>query len=234
MTIINGKECEMAQILIIDRQPLFVCGMQTIITEMGEQPILATMGNASDFLEQLQQIQPAIALIDMSLAFMNAIEVSKVLREYFPGIRLVFLTILDDEVHLYMAIKAGAVAYLNRYLTESEYREAFIQILAGKHLISTETLQEMQELNTIASSSSNKDNEAVSEPVQQSPLSAREIEILDHIAQGHSNKEIASHLGISDQTVKNHITSILKKLQVNDRTAAVVHALRNEWILLHS
>jgi DNA-binding NarL/FixJ family response regulator len=66
-----------------------------------------------------------------------------------------------------------------------------------------------------------------------SPLSSREVEILDYIARGNSNKEIAKSLKISDQTVKNHITSILKKLSVNDRTAAVVHALRHGWIKMH-
>ena len=66
-----------------------------------------------------------------------------------------------------------------------------------------------------------------------SPLSGREVEILDYIARGNSNKEIAKSLKISDQTVKNHITSILKKLSVNDRTAAVVHALRHGWIKMH-
>jgi DNA-binding NarL/FixJ family response regulator len=147
---------------------------------------------------------------------------------------IIMLTPSEDEERLFQSIKVGAAAYYTRNITPGELIEAVRKVSQGEYLINDDVLSKPQLASRVLKSfreltveeeegdNENKDS--------YSPLSSREVEILDYIARGNSNKEIAKSLKISDQTVKNHITSILKKLSVSDRTAAVVHALRHGWI----
>jgi DNA-binding NarL/FixJ family response regulator len=138
----------------------------------------------------------------------------------------------EDEERLFQAVKVGAAAYCSRYITPGELAEAVRKVSQGEYLIRDDILAKPQLANRVLKSLSEaaEEENGPNALSTYSPLSSREVEILDYIARGNSNKEIAKSLKISDQTVKNHITSILKKLAVNDRTAAVVHALRYGWI----
>ncbi|HET7640348.1 MAG TPA: response regulator transcription factor, partial [Ktedonobacteraceae bacterium] len=140
-----------------------------------------------------------------------------------------------DEERLFQAIKVGASAYYTRNITPEELKEAVRRVSHGEYLINDDVLSKPQLASRVLKSFRELSVEEEEPPGKDtySPLSSREVEILDYIARGNSNKEIAKSLKISDQTVKNHITSILKKLSVNDRTAAVVHALRHGWIKMH-
>jgi DNA-binding NarL/FixJ family response regulator len=145
------------------------------------------------------------------------------------------LTPSEDEERLFQSIKVGAAAYYTRNITPEELTDAVRRVSHGEYLINDDVLSKPQLANRVLKSFRELSVEEEEAPGKDthSPLSNREVEILDYIAQGNSNKEIAKSLKISDQTVKNHITSILKKLSVNDRTAAVVHALRHGWIQMH-
>ncbi len=145
------------------------------------------------------------------------------------------LTPSEDEERLFQSIKVGAAAYYTRNITPEELTDAVRRVSHGEYLINDDVLSKPQLANRVLKSFRELSVEEEEAPGKDSysPLSSREVEILDYIAQGNSNKEIAKSLKISDQTVKNHITSILKKLSVNDRTAAVVHALRHGWIQMH-
>ena len=154
---------------------------------------------------------------------------------------IIILTPSKDEERLFQAIKVGAAAYFTRNITPDELIDAIRKVSHGEYLIDEDVLAK-PELATRVLDTFRKMGSTVEEEEEEedetkniySPLSSREVEILDYIARGNSNKEIAKSLKISDQTVKNHITSILKKLSVNDRTAAVVHALRHGWIKMHT
>ena len=139
----------------------------------------------------------------------------------------------EEEEQLFQAVKVGAAAYCARDIDPQAMVQVIRRVDGGDYLVSDSILARPQvtervlrQFRELAATS----NEAA-EPLFV-PLSQREVEILDYIAHGRSNKGIAHELGISDQTVKNHITSILRKLAVNDRTQAVIYALRNNWIKL--
>jgi DNA-binding NarL/FixJ family response regulator len=145
----------------------------------------------------------------------------------------VILTMHEDDEQLFHAIRVGAAAYCTKDAEAEEIIKLIRRVARGEYLINenvlnrpfvaSRVLDQFRELAQL-----DHGGEGVF-----SPLTPREVEILDCVAQGNSNKEIARLLGISDQTVKNHITSILRKLAVNDRTQAVIYALRHGWIKLN-
>jgi DNA-binding NarL/FixJ family response regulator len=142
----------------------------------------------------------------------------------------VILTALEEEQTLFDAIRAGAAAYLHKDCEPKELVESIRKVRSGQFIINekifakpavaTKVLAEFRELSVYGPGSSHVF----------APLSPREVQILDNIAQGMTNKEVAYTLAISEQTVKNHMSSILRKLSVNDRTQAVVYAMRQGWI----
>jgi DNA-binding NarL/FixJ family response regulator len=150
-------------------------------------------------------------------------------------VAVMILTPSEDEERLFQSIKVGAAAYYARNITPEELADAVKRVSQGEYLINDDVLSKPQLASRVLKSFRELAVEEEDPTTKDlySPLSSREVEILDYIARGNSNKEIAKSLKISDQTVKNHITSILKKLSVNDRTAAVVHALRHGWIKMH-
>ena len=157
------------------------------------------------------------------------------MRHLVPQMAIMILTPSEDEERLFQSIKVGAAAYYTRNITPEELKDAVRRVSHGEYLINDDVLSKPQLASRVLKSfrELSVEEEEVPGKDTHSPLSNREVEILDYIAGGNSNKEIAKSLKISDQTVKNHITSILKKLSVNDRTAAVVHALRHGWIQMH-
>ena len=223
---------ETIRVIIVDEQPLFREGIRAALERMGDCLIIGESTDAADILELARIGNPDVALIDAGLTSSDALEIARQARHLAPRMAIIMLTPSEDEERLFQSIKVGAAAYYTRNITAEELADAVRKVSQGEYLINDDVLSKPQlasrvlksfrELTVEEEDSENKDS--------YSPLSSREVEILDYIARGNSNKEIAKSLKISDQTVKNHITSILKKLAVSDRTAAVVHALRHGWI----
>jgi DNA-binding NarL/FixJ family response regulator len=160
------------------------------------------------------------------------LEVARALKRRQPHAGVIILTMHQDDEQLFNAIRAGASAYCTKDIEPEQLIDVITRVARGEYLINemvlsrpfvaSRVLDQFRELSRLDRTSSGVF----------SPLTPREIEILDCVARGYSNKEIAQALNISDQTVKNHITSILRKLAVNDRTQAVIYALRHGWIKL--
>src|SRR5579859_2722763 len=231
---------ETIRVIIIDEQPLFREGIRATLLRMGDCDIVGESTAMTDVLEIVRTCNPDVALIDAGLTFSDPLEIARQMRYLAPRIAIIILTPSKDEERLFQAIKVGAAAYFTRNITPDELVDAIRKVSHGEYLIDEDVLAK-PELATRVLDTFRKLGSAVEEEEEvdetkniYSPLSTREVEILDYIARGNSNKEIAKSLKISDQTVKNHITSILKKLSVNDRTAAVVHALRHGWIKMHT
>ena len=152
------------------------------------------------------------------------------MRRELPHIAVIVLTALEEEQTLFDAIRAGAAAYLKKDCAPEELVDSIRKVRSGqftinekifaKPAVASKVLAEFRELSVYGPGSSHVF----------APLSPREVQILDNIAQGMTNKEVAYALAISEQTVKNHMSSILRKLSVNDRTQAVVYAIRQGWI----
>ena len=221
------------RVIIIDQQPLFRAGIRATLQRMDGCEIVGESTDAYDVLEMARQYSPDVALIDASLTTADPLEIAREARRIVPRMAVIMLTPLEDEERLFQSIKVGAAGYYTRDITPEALIEAVRKVSNGEYLIQDDVFARPQIANRVYKSfrELEVEEEVVEDAKDQySPLSSREVEILDYIARGNSNKEIAKSLKISDQTVKNHITSILKKLSVNDRTAAVVYALRHGWI----
>jgi len=226
---------EMIRVIIIDEQPLFRQGIIHTLEQMGDCTILGTCTDAEEVFELVRTGNPDVAIIDAGLTATDALEIARQMRHLAPRMAIIILTPSDDEERLFQSIKVGAAAYYARIITPEELMDAVRRVSRGEYLINDDVLSKPQLASRVLKSFRELavEEEDTATKDLYSPLSGREVEILDYIARGNSNKEIAKSLKISDQTVKNHITSILKKLSVNDRTAAVVHALRHGWIKMH-
>lgn len=218
-------------ILLVDSQAIFRQGLRAILSQEPDFEIVGECGDGHEALGLVDWLQPDVVVADVRLPGLDGLELTRKLRMAARSTAFVLLSGAgDDEEMLFQAIRAGASAFFGKDTPPEDLVAGIRRVAAGEYLINetvltrpqvaSRVLREFRELNLV---------EKEIEPLF-APLSNREIEILDYIARGNSNKEIARALKISDQTVKNHITSILRKLAVNDRTAAVVFALRRGWI----
>jgi DNA-binding NarL/FixJ family response regulator len=223
---------DMIRVIIVDEQPLFREGIHAIVEQMEECMIVGESTDGVEILELVRTGSPDVAIIDAGLTSTDPLEIARQMRHLAPRAAIIMLTPSEDEERLFQSIKVGAAAYYSRNITKEQLSDAVRRVSIGEYLINDDILSKPQIARRVLSSFRDLEVEEENAATRDlySPLSGREVEILDYIARGNSNKEIAKSLKISDQTVKNHITSILKKLSVNDRTAAVVHALRHGWI----
>lgn|SRR5579859_6254626 len=225
---------ESIRVMIIDEHPLFRQGCRWALEDAGDCAVVAEASDSRTGLDLARVHSPDVVLIDALLSSNDALELARQLRHWSPRVAIIMLTAFEDEEQLFQSMKLGAAAYLLKGLSSQELVDAVRRVSQGVYIINDNVLSRP----TVASRVLRTFREMTAEEPPEvaplySPLSNREIEILDYIARGNSNKEIAKSLKISDQTVKNHITSILKKLSVNDRTAAVVHALKHGWIKMN-
>jgi len=217
------------QIFIISQQSLFVKALENIFSDTEDIVVLGTTGVNNEVLKAIDNLPPDVALLDLDGPSENGLDLARKIKQRSPNIGVVILTSNPDDNQLFMALKAQAVAYLNKEVTEAQIIETIRRVARGEHPINESltnrpklaehVLQQFQELT------SKTEAEAFI-----SPLTPREIEILEYIAQGYLNKQIAAELGISEQTIKNHVTSILRKLNANARTEAVVVAIKQGLI----
>jgi DNA-binding NarL/FixJ family response regulator len=222
---------ESIRVMIIDEHPLFRQGCRWALEEAGDCTVVAEAAESHTGLDLARTHSPDVVLIDALLSTNDSLELARQLRHWSPRVAIIMLTAFEDEEQLFQSMKLGAAAYLLKGISALELVDAVRRVSQGTYIINDNVLSRPDVAKRVLRTFREM---TVEEPPEvaplYSPLSNREIEILDYIARGNSNKEIAKSLGISDQTVKNHITSILKKLSVNDRTAAVVHALKHGWI----
>jgi len=220
-------------IVIVDDHPLFRQGViNTISIEPGLN-VVADTDNGDDALALVKRHKPDVVIMDVNLPGMNGQQVTReIVTEKLPT-RVVLLTAYDDIEQTIHSMRSGAAAYCAKHVKPESLVGIVRQVALGKFVIGTEVfdqagLDRWLELKTDGSMRPYSDP---GEPFH--PLSKREMEVLSYLTKGMSNKEIANLLGISHQTVKNHVTSILRKLGVEDRTQAAVFALRRGWVRLH-
>jgi two-component system response regulator DegU len=217
------------QVFIISQQSLFQQAVENILSDTEDIIVLGSTGINDNVLNAIDNLPPDVALLDLDGSSEDGIELARKIKQRSPNIGVIVLTSSPDDNQLFMALKAQAVAYLSKEVTAEQLVETVRRVSRGEHPINESltsrpkvaehVLQQFQEL------SSRSEAEAYI-----SPLTPREIEILEYIAQGYLNKQIAAELGISEQTIKNHVTSILRKLNANARTEAVVVAIKQGLI----
>jgi DNA-binding NarL/FixJ family response regulator len=174
-----------------------------------------------------------VVLMDVNLPILNGLQATREITSAHPDIAVIVLSAFHDEEQLLHAIQAGASAYFPKDVGAETLVHAIRQVHRGKYVLNDAVLVKPQVANwLLAQFEQMRTTSADNAGMLLQPLSPREMEILSLITHGKSNKEIAVGLGISQQTVKNHMTAILRKLAVNDRTQAAVYALRHGWVRL--
>ena len=222
---------DVTTILVIDDQPLFRLGVRHAIERNAEFEVVGEASNGEEGLQLASSREPSVIILNAEVGGLNGLEVIRTIKHSVPGTAVIVMTLREDEEKLFYAIKYGASAYLLKSVSLDELLNVTRLVAQGQYLINDSVLSKPVVASRVLKSFRDLADE-VDQDVEPLfiPLSVREVEVLDYIAKGNSNKEIARSMGISDQTVKNHITSIMRKLAVNDRTQAVVYALRHGWI----
>jgi DNA-binding NarL/FixJ family response regulator len=226
----RNQSFERVRILIVDDHALYRVGIRQILEREPDLEIVAEADDARTALDASFATNPDVILMDLSLPSPGGIETTQRVKRELPSAAIIVLSTEEDEDALFEAIKAGAAAFILKDIAPEDLVMVIRRVVAGEYLINdkvfskpavaSRVLKEFRELAVYGQEAA---------PIF-APLSPREVEILDNIAQGMTNKQVAYALSISEQTVKNHMSSILRKLSVNDRTQAVVYAMRQGWI----
>jgi DNA-binding NarL/FixJ family response regulator len=217
-------------ILLASGYPLLRLGMRQTLERENDFAVVAEADDSETALEAALDTAPDVVLIDLSLRLPGAIEATSRIRRELPSAGIIILAADEDADAVFDAIKAGAAAYVGKDVRPDDLVAIVRRVASGEYLINdtvfgqsavaTRVLEEFRGLAVYG-----PDARAIL-----APLSPREIDVLHAIAETGSNRDVAVALGISEQTVKNHMSSILRKLSVNDRTQAVVYAMRKGWI----
>jgi len=226
----NDKNEKAIRILLADSSRLTTIGIRQVLDREADMEILAVVTDGEEAVAKTVELEPDILIIEVDLPKLSGVKATQRVRRELPHVGVMILTSDDGEQTLFDAIRAGAAAYLPKDCEPAELIDAIRRVRSGQFIINekifsrpevaSKVLAEFRELSVYGPGSSHVF----------APLSPREVQILDNIAQGRTNKEVAYALAISEQTVKNHMSSILRKLSVNDRTQAVVYAMRQGWI----
>lgn len=219
-------------LLVVDDHPLFRQGVvDTLSLEQGFQ-VIGQSADGGEALSLIRSLKPKIAVLDVNLPTMNGQQITHLVTQEHLTTRILLLTGYDDIEQAIHAILAGAAAYCAKDIEPENLAKIIRAVADGKYSVGGNIFTH-RELDHWIDEQMDGARRSYSEPGSPfHPLSDREMEVLSCVVRGMSNKEIAGLLGISHQTVKNHVTSILRKFGVEDRTQAVVYALKRGWVKL--
>ncbi len=196
------------RIMVVDDQSVVRQGFVALINTVADMEVIAEGTNGQQAIELFRQHQPDITLMDLRMPVIGGVDAISLIRREFPAARIIVLTTYDGDEDIYRSLQAGAQGYLLKDMFFEELEQAIRKVHAGSRLIP----------GPVA--------ERLAERMSGSNLTGRELEVLEEIVRGRSNKEIAGLLNISEATVKSHINNLLSKLGVTDRTQAATTALQ--------
>jgi DNA-binding NarL/FixJ family response regulator len=207
------------RVLIADDQALFREGLRTLLSTRPEIEVVGEAATGVEALAQVERLQPGVVLMDLRMPVMDGIVATTAIRDRWPSIPVLVLTTFDDDASLFGALRAGAAGYLLKDVSSDTLVAAVTAAARGEAFLqSTVTGRVVAAFARLMESGGPRAEALVM------PLSPREREILALLGTGASNKEIADRLCLAEGTVKNHVTNILTKLDVRDRTQAALRA----------
>ena len=218
------------KVLVVDDHPLFRAGLERAL---GLEDDIVVVGHSTDgeqVFSLVGKLAPDVVILDVNLPGINGHQVTRQLRSAQHKVAVVMLTAYHDIQQTLYAMRAGASAYCAKNIHPDDLVNVIRDTVAGHYVINGKRMDKVaveewiqKNMESIAPYTEDLDKHLI-------PLSPRETEILKYVTKGMSNKQIATELNISQQTVKNHMTAILRKLNVEDRTQAAVTAIRHGWV----
>jgi two-component system, NarL family, response regulator DegU len=223
---IQGK----IRVVIADQQPMFRKGLEYFLSQAQDIVIIAESSTEGELVNAVVTQIPDVVLLDISLAS-DGMDLARVVKQHVPSVAVIIISPDPNDAGLFNAIKARAAGYISRNIASEELINIIRRAAKGEYPLNDNFLSQpkvaAQVLEQFQDFSWGKGVESFV-----SPLTPRETEILSYMAKGYLNKQIANTLDISEQTIKNHVTSILRKLDANARTQAVITAVRRGIISL--
>lgn len=217
--------------MIVDDHPLFRSGLKSALDLEDDIEIVGISEDGEDALEQIVHLRPNVVLLDVNLPGINGLQVARQIQNEHDGVAVIILTAHHDTEQVIHALRSGASAYRPKDVEAQALVQTIRDVADGYYLADGKRMsREERDIWLDEQIDESTGPYTIDAEGHYIPLSPREMEILEHVTFGMINKEIANKLGISQQTVKNHMTSILKKLNVKDRTQAAVTALRRGWV----
>lgn len=209
---------EPIRVMLVDDHAVVRQGLRALLEVTDGITVVGEASNGEEAVEQVQALAPDVVLLDLSMPGMGGIEATRQIRRLNEHTRVIVLTSYDDDDKLFQAIEAGAISYLLKNISADDLISAIQLAKRGETTlqpgIATKLMRQFAARDTLEH------------------LSEREMQVLRLIARGYSNKEISADLKISEKTVKTHVSNILDKLHLEDRTQAAIYALRNRLVSL--
>lgn len=209
----------MIRIALVDDQQLIRQGIQILLELEPDMKVVGQASNGREAVALVEQLRPDVVLMDIRMPELDGVAATRILHERFPTVGVIILTTFDDDEYVFEGLKAGARGYLLKDVSSEELAAAIRSVARGEALIQPSIARKVvAEFSRLAS----RPSAATPLIPLVEALTERELEVLRELAQGHSNREIAERLVITEGTVKNHISNLLGKLEVRDRTQAVL------------
>ena len=237
-----NKSKTIIKLVIADDHQLFREGLKRILNRESDMEVIGECGDGIRVLELCNITQPDIVLMDINMPLENGVKATEKLREFFPEVKVIILSLHDDESYVFETLRKGASGYLLKDMEAESLINAIRSVSAGyayihpkvtgKLINQLRRMTYLDKAGIMANGISIKETGVKYVPNENSSLSRRQAEVLRLMAEGKSNKLIGEFLFISEKTVKNHVSSILQKLEAVDRTQAVILAIKNGWVTL--
>ena len=205
------------RVAIVDDQRLFTKGLSGLVDMLPGVDVVGVAYNGEEAVALCRKEEPDVVLMDISMPKMDGIDATREIKDLLPQTAVIILTGHEEDEHVFEGIKAGAQGYLLKDSEPEDLWRAIQTVHAGDTIIAPDLAQKM--LKTFEGGSG-------SPKLAPPPLTQRELEVIRALAQGMSDRQIASSLGISEKTVRNHTSNIYRKLHIFDRTQAVIYAVR--------
>ncbi|WP_234117984.1 response regulator [Clostridium hydrogenum] len=205
----------MIKVIVVDDQSLMCDGLEVIINSFSGIEVLACAENGEEALKLVEKLKPDLVIMDIRMPVMDGVTASKIIKDKYPEVKILLLTTFDDEDYIINAMSYGVSGYIFKDIEKEKLNKAIVDCVNGTFIMPSKVAEVLARKAVSGSSHAKKENSL--------PLTEREMEIALMIADGFTNRQIASALYISDGTVKNYVSNIYSKLGIKDRTKLAIY-----------